>query len=197
MKLKICGMKYPENIDAVAQLLPDYMGFIFYDKSARYFENELPEIPESIVKVGVFVNASLDEILYKIRQYNLQTVQLHGNESPDFCALLRCINVEIIKVFSIDDSFDFDVISAYENVCDYFLFDTKGEKPGGNGQTFNWQLLENYASKKPIFLSGGIGLTEIQKIKELKLPIHAIDINSKFETEPGVKNIELLKHVQL
>lgn len=197
MKLKICGMKYQKNITEVAQLLPDYMGFIFYDKSPRYFEGAMPKIPETVQKVGVFVDGNLDELLDKIRKYNLQLVQLHGNESPEYCQLAQCLNVKIIKVFSVDDSFDFGVISAYENVCDYFLFDTKGEKPGGNGQRFNWQILENYTSKKPLFLSGGIGLSEIQKIKVMNLPIYAIDINSRFEIQPGFKNLELLNNIQL
>nr|WP_294939070.1 phosphoribosylanthranilate isomerase [uncultured Flavobacterium sp.] len=190
-------MKYSENIQDVAQLQPDYLGFIFYEKSPRFFKGEIPILPKSTQKVGVFVDAYLDDILNKINRFNLQIVQLHGNETPEFCKLFQHMDIEIIKVFSVDDNFNFETITPYESVCDYFLFDTKGEKPGGNGKTFNWQLLENYVSKKPIFLSGGIGLAEIQKIKEMNLPIYAIDINSKFETEPGLKNIELLKNIQL
>lgn len=197
MKLKICGMKYPENIQQTAQLLPDYLGFIFFEKSARFFDGELPEIPKSIQKVGVFVNASLDDILSKIKQYDLQLVQLHGNETREFCDILKHINVDIIKVFSVGDDFDFEVIRPYESVCDYFLFDTKGPLHGGNGVTFNWEILKHYPSKKPFFLSGGIGLGDIEKIKELNLPLYAIDVNSKFETAPGLKNIELLKNIQL
>ncbi|WP_300570062.1 phosphoribosylanthranilate isomerase [Flavobacterium sp.] len=197
MKIKICGMKYPENIQEAAKLQPDYLGFIFHEKSARYFDDEIPKIDKSIQKVGVFVNASLEEILEKIKCYDLQLVQLHGNESPEFCDLLKYINIDIIKVFSVDDAFDFRTIYSYESVCDYFLFDTKGKLHGGNGITFNWQILENYLSKKPFFLSGGIGLEEIEKIKKLNLPIYAIDVNSKFEIEPGLKNIELLKNIQL
>lgn len=197
MKLKICGMKYPDNIREVAALLPDYIGFIFYDKSERYFESKIPKIPETVKKVGVFVDAKLEKILDKIRKYDLQLIQLHGTESPEYCQLLQCLNVKIIKVFSVDEAIDFGMISAYENCCDYFLFDTKGEKPGGNGRTFNWQLLEKYAGSKPIFLSGGIGLEDIPKIQKLNQPIYAIDINSRFESKPGLKNVELLKQVQL
>ncbi len=191
MKLKICGMKHPENILEVSQLLPDYLGFIFYEKSLRNFEGEIPEIPNSIKKVGVFVNETEDTIISKIKKYNLDLVQLHGNESPEFCRNLKFQNIELIKVFSVDDNFDINVLEKYEIVCDYFLFDTKGKLHGGNGYTFNWDILKNYKSKKPIFLSGGIGLEEIEKIKKLNLPLFAIDVNSKFEIEPGLKNVNL------
>lgn len=197
MKLKICGMKYPDNIQEVVKLQPDYLGFIFYEKSSRFFDGTIPEIPKSIQKVGVFVNAHLDEVLDKVTQYDLQIVQLHGNESREFCDLLKHINVTVIKVFSVDDDFDFEEIRPFESVCDYFLFDTKGPLQGGNGIPFNWQILKYYPSQKPFFLSGGIGLTEIKEIKKLNLPICAIDVNSKFEIEPGLKNIELLKNIQL
>lgn len=188
-------MKYPENIQETARLLPDYMGFIFYEKSPRFFDGILPEIPEDIEKVGVFVNAGLDDILEKIKKYGLQLVQLHGNETPAFCDLLQHINVKIIKAFSVDDTFDFETIAPYENVCDYFLFDAKGKNHGGNGVTFNWRLLKNYPSGKPFFLSGGIGLEELSSIKKQRLPIYAVDINSKFETAPGLKNIQQLKKI--
>lgn len=197
MKLKICGMKYPENILEVSQLLPDYLGFIFYEKSSRFFDGKIPKIPNSIKKVGVFVDATLEDINSKIKKYNLNLIQLHGNETKEFCLNLKKDKIEIIKVFSVDDDFDFEVLKEYENVCDYFLFDTKGKLHGGNGITFNWQILENYKSKKPLFLSGGIGIEEISKIKNLNLPIFAIDVNSKFEIEPGLKNIKLLEQMGL
>ena len=186
-------MKYPENILEVSQLLPEYLGFIFYEKSSRYFDGEIPEIPASIKKVGVFVNATYDEVISKIEKYKLNLIQLHGNETPAFCENLKQDKIEIIKVFSIDDDFDFEILEKYEPVCDYFLFDTKGKLHGGNGVTFNWQILENYKSKKPLFLSGGIGIEEIKKIKTLNLPIYAIDVNSKFELVPGLKNTKLLE----
>ncbi|MGE6353698.1 phosphoribosylanthranilate isomerase [Flavobacterium sp. NPDC079362] len=195
MKLKICGMKYPENIIEVGSLLPDYMGFIFYEKSARYFNGTIPELIKTIKKVGVFVNESVENIIKKIDEHNLQAVQLHGTESVEFCQELKNkINkrIEIIKVFSIGDDFDFEVLQPFEDVCDYFLFDTKGKLPGGNGATFNWKILKNNKSNKPFFLSGGIGLEEIAAIKNLKLPVYAIDVNSRFEIEPGLKNKNLL-----
>lgn len=195
MKIKICGMKHPDNILELGALLPDYMGFIFWDKSARYFDGIIPELPQSIKKTGVFVNETVENIAKKVKQYNLQAVQLHGNESADFCVELKnklAKHIEIIKVFSILNTFDFEALKPFESVCDYFLFDTKGKLPGGNGTTFDWKVLEKYPSSKPFFLSGGIGLDEVDAVKAIlktSLPVYAVDLNSKFETAPGLKNI--------
>jgi len=200
MKLKICGMKYPENILEVGALLPDYMGFIFWEKSARYFNGEIPELIKTIKKVGVFVNQTQEEILEKVAKYNLQAVQLHGNESVAFLSELKKQlpkKTEIIKVFSADENFDFEVIKPFESVSDFFLFDTKGKLPGGNGTTFDWKILKKYKSDKPFFLSGGIGINELKAIEEISktnLPIYAVDINSKFEIEPGLKNRNLFSN---
>ncbi len=197
--IKICGMKYPDNILEVGSLLPDYMGFIFWEKSARYFDGIIPQLPKSIKKTGVFVNANLEEILQKIKKHDLQAIQLHGQESVAFCSELKTRlepSLEIIKVFSADENFDFSILKPFELVCDYFLFDTKGKLPGGNGTAFDWRILKKYPSTKPFFLSGGIGLEEMDAVHEImktKLPIYAIDINSKLEFEPGLKNIELCK----
>ena len=199
MKIKICGMKYPENILQIASVKPDYLGFIFWEKSARFFDGILPELPKSIQKVGVFVDADLDEIISKINQHDLDLVQLHGNESASFCKELKLINIPIIKAFSVDSDFDFEKLSNYDEVCDYFLFDTKGKLPGGNGSVFDWNLLENYKLSTPYFLSGGIGLQEVTNIEEfIKSDISkycvTIDVNSKFEIQPGLKNEkEILK----
>lgn len=210
IKLKVCGMKYADNMKAVANLAPDYLGFIFWEPSKRAFTGDLGTLPSAIKRVGVFVDAKMDEILRKIVDYDLQAVQLHGKESPKFCkdlkenyTTLESGNLEIIKVFSIKDDFDFSILAEYEDVCEYFLFDTKGKLPGGNGYTFSWEVLKDYPSTKPFFLSGGIGLEEINKIVAfLEGPAskycYAIDVNSKFEMEPGLKNIkELDKFVQL
>lgn len=191
-------MKYPDNILEVGSLLPDYMGFIFWGKSARYFDGVLPNLPQSIKKTGVFVNASQEDIVSKVSQYDLQAVQLHGHESVAFCQELQeklAKSIEIIKVFSVDSTFDFDELKPFETVCDYFLFDTKGKLPGGNGTTFDWKVLQQYPSQKPFFLSGGIGLEEFDLVNEIvktDLPIYAIDVNSKFEIEAGLKNKEEL-----
>ena len=191
-------MKYLDNILDVGALLPDYMGFIFWEKSARYFDGVIPDLPKSIKKVGVFVNETGEIILAKAKKYDLQAIQLHGHESVEFCLNLKNeldSKIEIIKVFSVDDSFNFEVLKPFESVCDYFLFDTKGKLPGGNGTTFDWKVLEKYPSSKPFFLSGGIGIKEMDAVKEIaknNLPLYAIDVNSKFEIEPGLKNIEKL-----
>lgn len=198
MKLKICGMKYTNNITDVASLNPHYLGFIFYEKSTRFFENSIPEISEHIKKTGVFVNATLAFITQQVQTYGLKAVQLHGNETPEFCKSLRTLQVEIIKVFSIKDDFNFSVLQSFETVCDYYLFDTKGKLPGGNGYTFNWNTLTKYPSTKPYFLSGGIGVNEIKQLEdflktEASTYCYAIDVNSKFEIEPGLKNIQSLQ----
>ncbi|WP_310379878.1 phosphoribosylanthranilate isomerase [Flavobacterium sp.] len=203
MKLKICGMKYTDNILEVGSLLPDYMGFIFWEKSARYFDGIIPSLPKSIKKTGVFVNENKEEILKKITKHDLQAIQLHGQESVEFCKDLKSkieSDIEIIKVFSVNEAFDFEVLKPFETVSDYFLFDTKGKLPGGNGTTFDWKVLENYPSSKPFFLSGGIGIEEMEQVKQVlksNLPIYAIDINSKFEIEPGLKNVQLCRDVAL
>lgn len=202
LEIKICGMKHPNNILEVAALLPDYMGFIFWEKSARYFDDVIPELPKSIKKVGVFVNETAAIIFEKASKHVLQAVQLHGHESVAFCEELRKIlpkDIEIIKVFSVQDEFDFSILEPFEAVCDYFLFDTKGNLPGGNGTTFDWKLLENYPSTKPFFLSGGIGIEELEAVKQIlktELAVYAIDVNSKFETAPGLKNLKLVRELR-
>jgi phosphoribosylanthranilate isomerase len=198
VKLKICGMKY--NLEEVAKLQPDYLGFIFYDKSPRNFDGEITNIGKDISRVGVFVNSEIEKILKNIKIFKLNVIQLHGEESPSYCEELSEVlstNIEIWKVFSIKDSFDFTRLKSYEHIVDKFLFDTKGKAKGGNGYTFDWKLLTEYNSEKPFILSGGIGpeeLHEVKKILKTKLPIHAIDVNSKFEISPGLKNTTDLKN---
>jgi len=198
VRLKVCGMN--KNTVQVAILKPNYLGFIFWEKSKRCFAGEIPPIPHSVKRVGVFVDASIAEISEKVKSHTLQLAQLHGKETPSFCVELKKTipQLRIIKVFSVKDDFNFSQLRPFEGVCDYYLFDTKGELPGGNGYAFNWEVLKDYPSTKPYFLSGGIGLKEIGSIKEfLKKPeskyCHAIDVNSRFEIEPGLKNIEELK----
>lgn len=205
IQLKICGMGAPENILDVASIHPNYLGFIFYEGSPRNFDTEIPEIPANIKKTGVFVDASLEFILTKIARYNFQAIQLHGGETAEFCRALReeilkneaPSEIEIIKVFSVKDKFDFSRLAEYEGLVDYFLFDTKGKNKGGNGYSFNWEILKNYPSNTPFFLSGGIGMEELKNIKELILffrnkgkenLLYAVDVNSRFEKAPGVKD---------
>ena len=198
IRLKVCGMNL--NTTEVSNLQPQYLGFIFWKPSKRFFQEAMPQLPDSIHKIGVFVNATIEEILATTIRYKLYAIQLHGQENEAFCRSLKeqIKDIKIIKVFAIGDDFDFAEIHPFEKVCDYYLFDTKGELPGGNGTVFNWKVLKNYPSQKPYFLSGGIGLSHIESIKEfLNRPeskyCHAIDVNSKFETAPGLKNIAQLK----
>lgn len=204
IKLKICGMKFPENIQEIAKLEPDFLGFIFYENSVRnYTETTIVSLPNSIKKVGVFVDERKEKIIKTIQKYDLNIIQLHGNESASYCLELinqlnhNQLNTKIIKSFLIDDYFVFQSLNDYQMV-DCFLFDTKGKLPGGNGTKFNWKILEKYRLEKPYFLSGGIGLEDASNIATfLKTPASkycfALDVNSRFEIESGLKNKEKLQ----
>ena len=197
MKIKICGLKFESNILGLSKLEPDYMGFVFWEKSKRLVIGSTPNLSQTkIKKTGVFVNADFEKIKNKVNVHKLKAIQLHGLESPEFCEKIKDLGVEIIKAFSIDENFNFNVLEKYELCSDYFLFDTKGKSPGGNGISFDWEILRNYKYEKKFFLSGGIGIESInaiKKIKNLSLPLFCIDINSRFELNPGEKNIELIK----
>ena len=197
MKIKVCGLKFKSNILSLSKLEPDYMGFIFWEKSRRHVKGTTPNLSQTkIKKTGVFVNADFEKIKDKVRIHKLEAIQLHGLESPEFCEKIKNLGVEIIKAFSIDENFNFNILEKYELCSDYFLFDTKGKSPGGNGISFDWEILRNYKYEKKFFLSGGIGIESInaiKKIKNLSLPLFCIDINSRFELNPGEKNIELIK----
>jgi phosphoribosylanthranilate isomerase len=199
--IKVCGMKWADNLQAVAALQPDYLGFIFYEKSPRYMQQTLtPEalaqLPDSIKKVGVFVNAERHEILQLARQYQLQAVQLHGDESPALCRQLQQQGLEVIKAIRVGEHLDLQQLAPYEEAVDFFLFDTQGRQWGGNGEAFNWQLLEDYSLKTPFFLSGGLELASLDRIGALAgLPLYALDVNSKFEEEPGLKSIPALQEL--
>ncbi len=199
LKIKVCGMRDPENILGVIAALPDYMGFIFYPKSKRFVGVEpsvkvLDMIPDSVRKVGVFVDETLDKVFEIIRSWQLNVVQLHGNESPQCCQQFKNSGIAVFKAFSVDESFDFAALKAYSAVCDYFLFDTKGQLRGGTGQKFNWQLLENYKGDVPFFLSGGIGPEDIDAIRQFRhQQLYGIDINSGFEISAAMKDVEKVK----
>lgn len=192
-------MKYPDNIREVTSLHPDFMGFIFYPNSPRYAGQldaaSLTSLPTSIKKTGVFVNENLENILTAISKYNLDAVQLHGADNRKLCRKIRQeAKTMVIKVFQIMDASNFRVTGDYEEVADYFLFDTKTDLYGGSGQKFNWNILQEYKGNKPFLLSGGIGAGDVKAIRAIEHPLLAgVDLNSKFELKPGLKNVALLK----
>jgi phosphoribosylanthranilate isomerase len=199
VKLKICGMRDVRNIQDVAALGTDYMGFIFYQKSPRYVGDNfsVPSLVDPVKRVGVFVNESSEVMLKKVEELKLDYLQLHGQESVRQCEELRMSNVNLIKVFSVDDQFGFEKTKPYKGIADFFLFDTKGKYHGGNAISFNWNILERYDQETPFFLSGGIGPDNIREVQTLKeMNIHAVDINSGVEVTPGVKDILKINEVK-
>ena len=188
-------MRDKENIKALSELKPDFIGFIFHEQSSRNVTDSISiTIPEGISKVGVFVNKSIEFIDEKIKNFGLDYIQLHGNESPEFCFDLKNKGLKIIKAFNISDNFDFTALKSYEPFCDYFLFDACGKKAGGNGIVFNWELLDNYKGELPFLLSGGINDTMVDSIKKFNhSKFEGIDINSGFEIAPAIKNIKNIK----
>ena len=208
MKIKVCGMREPENITSLLKLPIDMIGFIFYGKSPRFIQPSLgawisnnEEIFGDIKKVGVFVNASTDEVLNAVHDFQLDYVQLHGDESPSYCRLLQDVwtvtsmrHAKIIKVFSIGkEEFDFTITNDYAVYSEYFLFDTKGKDYGGTGKKFSWQFLDDYQGDTPFLLSGGIGPEDVEAISGLTHPkLAGVDINSCFELAPANKDIDLL-----
>lgn len=198
MKIKVCGMKFPDNVQSVASLHPDYMGFIFYKESPRFVGGDfsLQGEYEATRKVGVFVNETTGEILRKLKSIDSTTAQLHGNESVAQCDDLKSRGIEVIKVFSVDDDFDFQKTNDYKDVADYFMFDTRGKLYGGNAKTFDWTILERYDQSVPFFLSGGLNTDNVKVLSRLDgMNIHAVDLNSGVEDEPGLKNIDKIKSI--
>jgi phosphoribosylanthranilate isomerase len=201
MKIKVCGLRDTENLKEIAALGPDFVGFIFYDQSPRFVGDDLNEevvkaLPRSIRKVGVFVNASPDYILRSVKKYDFQYVQLHGNENPEYCRSLRNRGLSLIKAFRVDESFNFSMLNNYKAHCDFFLFDAKGDQPGGNGITFDWSILKRYDNEKPFFISGGIGLDNLDQLAALKgMKLYGVDVNSQVEISPGVKDVAKVKEL--
>ena len=208
MVVKICGMRDPKNIQSLLELPVDLMGLIFYKKSPRHVPDsaasEILQVSDGKVKrVGVFVNEDIRIILQKAAKFKLSFVQLHGKESPDYCYDLLAASaktfgcddeLQIIKAFSVDEKFDFSITSDYSPYCKYFIFDTKGKNAGGNGFKFDWSLLDQYTAKTPFLLSGGIGSDAGEAINSLDFPkMIGVDLNSKFEIQPALKDVDLLK----
>jgi phosphoribosylanthranilate isomerase len=208
MNIKVCGITQVKQVQQLEGLNIDFVGFIFDQNSPRYVVGKLDgkEIKNAdydLKKVGVFVNPSYSDILDAIEEYGLDVVQLHGEETPEFCSDLN-EDVEVIKVFHVDaDTKSIDeMVAPYDGACDYYLFDTApsnspqggGQSPkGGTGKQFDWSILEKSKIEKPFFISGGIGVSDLPKIKKFKHPdFYGVDINSKVESEPGVKDMSLV-----
>lgn len=197
MKIKVCGLRDPRNIERVAGLNPDYMGYIFYGPSPRFVTDvpakTLNALSSSITKTAVFVNETAENINALIDQFKFDAIQLHGNENAEFCAEFKG-KVLVLKAFGVNGDFNFEQLNAYTDKVDFFLFDTKTDIHGGSGKTFDWDILNNYQLNVPFFLSGGIGLDNLEEIKKINHPqFYGVDLNSRFETAPGMKNIEKLK----
>ena len=192
MIVKVCGMRDAVNIRQLEALGIDWMGMIFWPKSKRYVSMPPVYLPQHVRKVGVFVDASLDAIRQHVEDYQLDIVQLHGQESPETLKALKPLT--LIKAFNIATPEDLQKTEPYEGLADYFLFDTKGKSVGGNGEKFDWSVLASYQGETPFLLSGGIGPEDAQDIKTFHHPkCIGIDLNSRFETEPGLKDITKLK----
>jgi len=199
MRIKVCGMTQAEQVEQLPDLGVTFAGFIFYPKSPRYVFSNMTTSQvrriNNINKVGVFVNASIEEVLHLVDECRLQVVQLHGDESPKYCEKIAEY-VSVVKAFRLSDHDSVDwTIKPYIESCDMFMFDTMGSGYGGTGKKFDWNVLQDSIIEKPFFLSGGIEPGDEEKLKEFSgepvaTSLFAVDINSKFETRPGVKDLD-------
>lgn len=210
VQIKVCGMRDPANIEALAKLPIDLIGFVFYPKSPRAVKGDaletwLHQWGASVLlprRVGVFVNAPIEDVLNRVHDFSLDYVQLHGTESPAYCRELRELwslgsmrGAQLIKAFSVGSGFDFSEVEAYAPYCAYALFDTKTESFGGSGESFDWSLLSAYSGSLPFFLSGGIGPDKLEAIQAFQHPkLVGLDLNSRFEEKPGIKNIDTIRN---
>jgi phosphoribosylanthranilate isomerase len=198
-RVKVCGLTDAMNARQVADAGADFAGFIFYPQSKR-FVGENPHadlfmnVPARVKKVGVFVNEKKEKIIEITQKYRLDLVQLHGGEPAAFCNDLKIKNISIMKAFGIGEDFDFDRLTDYKDICDYFLFDTQTMLHGGSGIKFRWERLGEYKLDIPFFIGGGIGPLDVQMVRSIHHPgFFAADINSRFETAPGMKDIDLVR----
>ncbi|WP_142686155.1 phosphoribosylanthranilate isomerase [Chitinophaga polysaccharea] len=199
MRIKVCGITRINDLQGLLDNEVDYAGFIFYERSPRFAGNKIDarSVRETtgITKVGVFVNAPLEQIQRTVNDYGLDLVQLHGDETPEFCAAVRAF-IPVVKAFRIGDNVNWQTeVAPFIPATDYFLFDTASVKGyGGTGEKFNWELLQTYPFDQPFFLSGGITPEQGTEIREMQIPaLFAADVNSRFEDSPGVKNLALVK----
>jgi len=198
LKIKVCGMREAGNIRDVAELTPDFMGFIFYRRSPRYVGEDfvMPALPDGIRKTGVFVKEPVENVVRLTRQYGLDHVQLHSDESPEYCAEVRKAGLKVLKAFAVDSALDFEGLAAFEGQVDYFLFDTKGDGYGGHGKTFNWKILADYKGSTPFLVAGGISNDNVSELLKLEHPrFYGIDVNSRYEVSPGLKDVAALREL--
>jgi phosphoribosylanthranilate isomerase len=194
MKVKVCGIKNQINLEGISTLPIDMIGLNFYSKSSRFVDQYLNTdgCPDHISKIGVFVNHDIEDLKRLIKKYKLDYIQLHGNESPEYVNQLTP-NFKVIKAISIENKSDFQETAKYDN-CSYFLFDTRTHLFGGSGNKFNWSFLNAYEGETPFLLAGGIGPNDYRRILDIDHhSFDGIDINSKFEIEPGIKDVNLIK----
>jgi phosphoribosylanthranilate isomerase len=197
--LKVCGMTLTENIAEVAESRPDFMGFILYPGSPRYVgDNSFPDIPtgmpETIKKTGVFVNEKIETVMTMVKRHSLQAVQLHGDESPEYCRQIKKEGITLIRAFRVSGTIIPDT-ESYTGICDLFLFDTSSAGYGGSGKKFNWEILKQYREETPFLISGGLTPCDREAIMEFRHKSFAgIDINSGFETAPGIKDATAVKN---
>lgn len=192
--IKVCGMTESDNIRAVDALGVDMIGFIFYPKSPRYIYSIPDYLPAQAKRVGVFVNETKDNIIMYADRFDLNYIQLHGEESPDYCRNLQSHGLHIIKSFLISLPKDLNNTIDYEGICDYYLFDTRTASYGGSGRQFDWSILQQYNCKTPFLLSGGINPYSVKALKEFRHPqLAGFDINSRFETQPGIKDAQRIE----
>lgn len=191
-------MRDAANIREVAELGPDFMGFIFYARSPRYVGEDfaMPALPEGIQKTGVFVNEPVENVLRLAGQYGLNYVQLHSDETPAYCAEIKKAGLKILKAFAVDAAFDFGQLKAFEGVVDFFLFDTKGDGYGGHGRAFDWGVLSGYEGNTPFLVAGGVSNDNIGELLKLEHPLfYGIDVNSRYEISPGMKDVGALREI--
>lgn len=192
--IKVCGMRNAENIRQVEALGVDMIGFIFYPQSPRFIYEIPAYLPTQASRVGVFVNENKDTILMYADRFDLEYIQLHGDESPEYCHSLISKGLKIIKAFPISRIKDLTNVPQYEGACSYLLFDAKSDEYGGSGNLFDWSILHFYKGQTPFLLSGGINLYSTSSLKNFYHPrLAGLDLNSRFETKPGEKDVERIK----
>ena len=188
-------MRDSNNIKDLLKLDIDYMGMIFYEKSLRYVERHpVYTSTDKVKKVGVFVNENFQTIMEKAEAFNLDIIQLHGNETPELCEKIKATGLDVFKAFGVDDNFDFKTTVPFSKSSSLFIFDTKSKGYGGSGKKYNWGKLSEYKGKTGFLLSGGISPGDADQLKSFEHPLFAgVDLNSGFETSPGVKDIKKIR----